>query len=62
MAFRVINIQEDDFGCEDRPDDWEPQVIVTLEADDGSRTWRRVRDSALRAGSIDVGSEWPFDE
>ena len=58
---RVTNIQEDDFGCEERPEDWEPRVIVTLTAEDGSRRWQHVPDRTLRERGIDIGSPWPED-
>ena len=30
MSWMVKRIQEDDFGCEERPDDAKAQVLVTL--------------------------------
>ena len=37
MSWMVKRIQEDDFGCEERPDDERTQVLVTLAA--GRRLW-----------------------
>ena len=59
---RVTNIQEDDFGCEERPDDWEPQVLVTLEGARGLRRVIRVPDRLLREKKLDIGSEYPDTE
>ena len=57
--WKIIRIQEDDFGCEERPEDWEPQVIVTLEDDSGHRRQLRAADRLLLEQGLDVGSIWP---
>ena len=55
----VAAIREDDYGCEERPDGWEPQVVVTLTAPSGERRWLRVADRWLLEHDIREGDPWP---
>lgn len=52
-------IQEDDFGCEERPDDVKVKVLVTLVNENGQKRLVRVDDDWLYANGIDEGSSWP---
>ena len=50
MSWIVKRIQEDDFGCEERPDDAKQERLI------------RVEDDWLYANGIDEGSCWPEGE
>ena len=59
MSWMVKRIQEDDFGCEERPDDAKAQVLVTLADENGQERMIRVDDEWLYENGIDEGSCWP---
>ena len=59
MSWIVKRIQEDDFGCEERPDDAKVKVLVTLVDENGQERLVRVEDDWLYANGIDEGSCWP---
>ena len=59
MSWMVKRIQEDDFGCEERPDDTKTQVLVTLADENGQERLIRVDDEWLYENGIDEGSCWP---
>ena len=59
MSWIVKRIQEDDFGCEERPDDAKTQVLVTLTDENGQERLIRVDDEWLYKNGIDEGSCWP---
>ena len=50
----IIKILEDDYGCEDRPDDYTPRVIVYLKSEESETTIKQV-DQYLIDNDIDVG-------
>ena len=62
MSWIVKRIQEDDFGCEERPDDAKVKVLVTLGDENGQERQIRVEDEWLYAKGIDEGSCWPEEE
>ena len=62
MSWVVKRIQEDDFGCEERPDDAKTKVLVTLVSEEGQERLIRVDDEWLYANGIDEGSRWPEAE
>ena len=55
MSWMVKRIQEDDFGCEERPDDARTQVLVTLADENGQERLIRVDDEWLYENGIDEG-------
>lgn len=59
MSWTVKRIQEDDFGCEERPDDAKTQVLVTLADESGQERLIRVDDEWLYENGIDEGGCWP---
>ena len=61
MDWIVKRIQEDDYGCEERPDNRKVTVIVTLTDEKGQERLLRVEDDWLYANGIDEGDRWPFD-
>ena len=52
--YKITKILEDDYGCEDRPDDYIPHVIVYLKSEDIETTIKQV-DQYLIDNDIDVG-------
>ena len=61
MDWIVKRIQEDDYGCEERPDNRKVTVIVTLTDEKGQERLLRVEDDWLYANGIDEGDRWPVD-
>ena len=55
--YRVMQIMEDDYGCEERSEDQEPQVLVVLRDSSGSETVLRQADAWLYAQKISEGDE-----
>lgn len=52
--YKITKITEDDYGCEDRPDDYTPCVIAYLKSEDIETTIKQV-DQYLIDNDIDVG-------
>lgn len=52
--YKITKILEDDYGCEDRTDDYMPRVIVYLKSEDIETTIKQV-DKYLYDNDIDVG-------
>ena len=52
--YKITKILEDDYGCEDRPDDYTPCVIAYLKSEDIETTIKQV-DQYLIDNDIDVG-------
>lgn len=52
--YKITKILEDDYGCEDRPDDYISRVIVYLKSEDIETTIKQV-DQYLIDNDIDVG-------
>ena len=62
MSWRVKRIQEDDYGCEERPDNEKTTVLVTLADENGQEKQIRVADDWLYELGIDEGDPWPQPE
>ena len=56
MEYKVINISEEDYGCEGIPEDSELKCSVLLEGSDGTQKWLKMADRYLRENDIDIGS------
>jgi len=55
--YRILRIDEPDFGCEGRPDGAVPMAKVTLRSvQDGTRTKTEIADGYLYQEEIDEGS------
>ena len=52
--YKIVKITEDDYGCEERPDDYTPHVIVYLKSEESETTIKQV-DKYLYDNDIDVG-------
>lgn len=61
MDWIVKRIQEDDYGCEERPENEKATVLVTLIDEKGQERLLRVEDDWLYANGIDEGDRWPVD-
>lgn len=53
--YRILHIYEDDFGCEERPEDQEKQVLVVLRDETGLEQTIRQDDAWLYACDIREG-------
>lgn len=61
MNWRVKRIQEDDYGCEERPENKKVKVLVTLADENGQERILRVEDDWLYQHGIDEGDLFPYD-
>ena len=57
----IQNIQEADFGCEERLPGEPLMALVTLESDDGRVVQFEMPDNWLIVQHLNVGDEWPED-
>lgn len=55
MSWRVKRIQEDDYGCEERPENEKVKVLVTLVDGNGQERVLRVEDDWLYEQGINEG-------
>lgn len=59
--WKIKNIYESDFGCEERMPDDPLTVLVVLECDTGEERQIEVTDKWLTFMQLDEGDEWPED-
>ena len=57
MSWKIKRIQEDDYGCEERPQNEKITVIVTLVDENGMEKQLRVEDDWLYAEGIKDGKK-----
>ena len=62
MKYIVKRIQESDYGCEERPDDYKATVVLTLRSDVGDEIEMEVLDDDLYKLNINEGDWVSFDE
>lgn len=55
MVYKIISIQEADFGCEERPEGAPAMALVTFEAADGTILRRECVDDELVAKGLEEG-------
>ena len=60
MKYKVIDISEEDYGCEGIPEDSELMCSVLIENSDGTQKWLKIADRYLRENDIDIGSVISF--
>ena len=53
--YKIIRIDEEDFGCEGRPEGQPPMVRVVLESDAGETMVVMMEDAVMYARKLDVG-------
>ncbi|MEE0471396.1 hypothetical protein [Ruminococcus sp.] len=56
MKYKVIDISEEDYGCEGIPEGSELMCSVLIESSDGTQKWLKIADRYLRENDIDIGS------
>jgi len=61
MKWMITDIEEADFGCEERMPGEPLLVVVTLESEDGREVQFEAADRWLIIQELDVGDEWPED-
>ena len=61
MKYIVKRIQESDYGCEERPDDYKSTVVLTLRSDAGNEIKMEVLDDDLYKLNINEGDWVSFD-
>lgn len=57
--WKIVQIFDGDYGCEDPAPDAAPRVSVTLENEKGEQKYRSVEDAWLVEKGLDVGFIWP---
>lgn len=55
--YTIISIDEDDYGCEDRADNYIPLVRVLLKDSDGESEVVMMEDSLMYARKLDTGDK-----
>ena len=58
MTWIVKRIQEDDYGCEERPENEKVTVLVTLINENGQERQLRVKDDWMYANGINESDQW----
>lgn len=62
MTYLITKIQEADYGCEERPADYVPQVLLRLQDEFGQESYREVPDADLYAQDIKEGDRVTFNQ
>lgn len=62
MTYLITKIQEADYGCEERPADYVPQVLLRLQDESGQESYREVPDADLYAQDIKEGDRVFFNQ
>ena len=57
--WKIIQIFDGDYGCEELVPGAKPKVSVTLENERGEQKYISVEDEWLVENHLDMGSEWP---
>lgn len=59
IMWKIVEIFDGDYGCEELPPGARPRVSVTLEREGGEQRYESVEDEWLVERGLDVGSTWP---
>ena len=59
--WKIKQIFDGDFGCEELAVGEKPKVSVTLENEDGQTKFVSVEDEWLTEKSLNVGDAWPVE-
>ena len=59
--WKIIDIAEADYGCEERMPGEPLMVLVCVEAEDGRQCQFEVAENWIISQDLDVGDEWPED-
>ena len=57
--WKIIQIFDGDYGCEELVPGAKPKVSVTLENERSEQKYVSVEDDWLVENNLDIGSEWP---
>lgn len=57
QTYKVIDITEEDYGCEGIPEGSELMCSVLVKSQSGEEKWLKYPDRYLRENNIDIGSE-----
>ena len=57
--WKIIQIFDGDYGCEELVPGAKPKVSVTLENERGEQKYISVEDEWLVENNLDIGSKWP---
>lgn len=57
--WKIVQIFDGDYGCEELVPGTKPKVSVTLENERSEQKYISVEDDGLVENNLDVGSEWP---
>ena len=57
--WKIIQIFDGDYGCEELAPGAKQKVSVTLENEYGKQKYISVEDEWLVENNLDIGSEWP---
>ena len=60
--WKIKQIFDGGYGCEELQPGQKPKVSVTLVDDAGNKKFVSVEDDWLTENGLDVGSEWPKEE
>jgi len=60
--WKIKQIFDGDYGCEELRPGVKPKVSVTLSDDEGNERYVPVEDEWLLKNGLDVGSKWPEKE
>lgn len=60
--WKIKQIFDGDYGCEELQSGQKLKVSVTLVDDAGNEKYVSVEDDWLAENGLDVGSEWPKEE
>ncbi len=59
--WKIKQIFDGDFGCEELAPGEKPKVSVTLENEEGQTKFVSVEDASLTENGLNVGDIWPVE-
>lgn len=57
QTYKVIDITEEDYGCEGIPEGSELMCSLLVKSQSGEEKWLKYPDRYLRENDIDIGNE-----
>lgn len=60
--WKIVQIFDGDYGCEELVSGEKPKVSVTLEDENGQQKFQPVEDDWLVENGLDIGAFWPGEE
>lgn len=62
MKYKVLKIFEEDYGCEDVPENEEPMCNILVRDDSNNEKWLKLADSYLTDNNIREGDIIELDK